>query len=135
MLKENRLKRRMYLALGFVALVLGIIGIPLPVLPTTPFLLLSAWCFSRSSERWHQWLLANETFGPVITSWEKRRCISLRTKVFSICSMIIVGGSSVVFAIQDDVFRLIALGFMSLGTVVVLRLKTCESETDVTLSS
>ena len=131
MLKESLFKRRLYLALGFVALTLGIIGIPLPVLPTTPFLLLAAWCFSRSSERWHQWLLANETFGPVISNWEKRRCISMRTKIIAISSMVVVGGTSVVFAIDDDTFRFVALGLMSIGAVVVLQLKTCEAKTDV----
>ena len=125
MLKKSLLQRRTYLALGFVALSLGVIGIPMPVLPTTPFLLLAAWCFARSSERWHQWLLANETFGPVISNWENRRCISLRTKVIAISSMVVVGGFSVVFAIQDDTFRLIALGLMLVGAVVVLRLDTC----------
>jgi len=129
MLKDSLFKRRLYLGLGFVALALGIIGIPMPVLPTTPFLLLSAWCFARSSERWHQWLLANDTFGPVIVSWEQSRCISIRTKVMAISSMVLVGGSSVVFAIDDDTYRFVALGLMAIGAIVVLRLKTCEKNT------
>jgi uncharacterized membrane protein YbaN (DUF454 family) len=129
MLKDSLFKRRLYLGLGFVALALGIIGIPMPVLPTTPFLLLSAWCFARSSERWHQWLLANDTFGPVIASWEQSRCISIRTKVMAISSMVLVGGSSVVFAIDDDTYRFVALGLMAIGAIVVLRLKTCEKNT------
>ena len=129
MLKDSLFKRRLYLGLGFVALALGIIGIPMPVLPTTPFLLLSAWCFARSSERWHQWLLANDTFGPVIASWEQSRCISIRTKVMAISSMVLVGGSSVVFAIDDDTYRFVALGLMAIGALVVLRLKTCEKNT------
>jgi len=129
MLKDSLFKRRLYLGLGFVALALGIIGIPMPVLPTTPFLLLSAWCFARSSERWHQWLLANDTFGPVIASWEQSRCISIRTKVMAISSMVLVGGSSVVFAIDHDTYRFVALGLMAIGAIVVLRLKTCEKNT------
>jgi len=129
MLKDSLFKRRLYLGLGFVALALGIIGIPMPVLPTTPFLLLSAWCFARSSERWHQWLLANDTLGPVIASWEQSRCISIRTKVMAISSMVLVGGSSVVFAIDDDTYRFVALGLMAIGAIVVLRLKTCEKNT------
>ena len=129
MLKDSLFKRRLYLGLGFVALALGIIGIPMPVLPTTPFLLLSAWCFARSSERWHQWLLANDTFGPVIASWEQSRCISIRIKVMAISSMVLVGGSSVVFAIDDDTYRFVALGLMAIGAIVVLRLKTCEKNT------
>jgi len=97
----------------------------MPVLPTTPFILLAAWCFARSSERWHQWLLSNETFGAVISNWEERRCISLQTKIVAISSMVVLGGSSVVFAIQNDTTRLVALGFMLIGAVVVLQLDTC----------
>jgi uncharacterized membrane protein YbaN (DUF454 family) len=130
-LKKSLLQRRTYLAFGFVALSLGVIGIPMPVLPTTPFLLLAAWCFARSSERWHQWLLANETFGPVISRWEERRCISLRTKMIAISSMVVLGGSSVVFAIQDDTIRLVALGLMLIGAVVVLQLDTCGCKDEV----
>jgi uncharacterized membrane protein YbaN (DUF454 family) len=123
--KKNLLKRRTYLLFGFVALSLGVIGIPMPVMPTTPFVLLAAWCFARSSERWHQWLLANKTFGPLISNWDKHRCISLRTKAIAIPSMIVFGGLSITFAIQNDTFRLIALGLMLVGAVVILQLDTC----------
>ena len=125
MLERSLLKRRTYLLFGFVALSLGIIGFPMPVLPTTPFLLLAAWCFARSSERWHQWLLANKIFGPLISNWDKHRCISLRTKATAISSMVVFGGFSITFAIQDDIFRLIAFGLMLIGAVVILQVDTC----------
>jgi uncharacterized membrane protein YbaN (DUF454 family) len=125
MLERSLLKRRTYLLCGFFALSLGIIGIPMPVLPTTPFVLLSAWCFARSSERWHRWLLANKIFGPLISNWDKNRCISLRTKAAAISSMVVFGGLSITFAIQDDTFRLIVLGVMLIGAVVILQVDTC----------
>lgn len=62
--------KRVFTALGFLSLALGFLGIFLPVLPTTPFVLLAAFCFSKGSERWHQWLLDNPTFGPLIRDWE-----------------------------------------------------------------
>jgi uncharacterized membrane protein YbaN (DUF454 family) len=117
-----------YKALGFLFLGLAILGIGLPVLPTTPFLLLAAWFFARSSEKWHQWLLDSETFGPVIRNWESRRCISLRTKVTSIILMIGVGGTSVVFAVEEPRIRLAALVLMAVGCITLLRIRTCPGD-------
>ena len=59
---------------------LGVIGIFLPVVPTTPFILLAAWCFARSSERFHQWLLRHKYFGPIIQAWEAGRGISRKNR-------------------------------------------------------
>ncbi|MCD9457793.1 YbaN family protein [Marinibactrum halimedae] len=63
-------KRFLLLTGGWVALVLGVAGIFLPLLPTTPFILLASWCFARSSERFHHWLSQHRIFGPIITRWE-----------------------------------------------------------------
>ncbi len=65
---------RLFLVLaGIVSLALGVLGIVLPLLPTTPFVLLSAYCFARSSKRLHQWLLSHPWFGKLLTNWEKHR--------------------------------------------------------------
>ena len=69
--------------LGIITLALGAIGLFLPVLPTTPFILLSAWCFSRSSPRLHQYLLNNKIFGPLIENWMKHGAISLKAKIYA----------------------------------------------------
>ena len=65
---------------GLLALVAGVIGIFLPLLPTTPFVLLSGFCFSRSSSRCERWLLSHPRFGPMIRDWRSSRAIPLRAK-------------------------------------------------------
>ncbi|WP_255825543.1 YbaN family protein [Marinomonas rhizomae] len=63
-------KRILYLMLGWFSLITGIIGIFLPLLPTTPLVLLAAWCFSRSSVRFHTWLIEHKFFGPIVRDWQ-----------------------------------------------------------------
>jgi len=70
----------LWFVVGVLSVVIGAIGIPLPLLPTTPFLLLAAFAFARSSERMHQWLLNHKTFGPFIENWQKHGSIDPRSK-------------------------------------------------------
>ena len=114
--------------LGFAFLGLAVIGIFLPLLPTTPLVLVAAACFARSSERWHRWLLQNKTFGPMIRSWEERRCVSIRVKVIGITSMLLVGGYSVVFALESTTMKIAGCFLIGIGLLTVLRLKTCEGK-------
>jgi len=79
--------RPVLLIIGFLSLGLGVLGFILPLLPGTPFILLSGWCFARSSPRFEQWLLAHPKFGPIIESWKKNRAIPLSAKVFSLASI------------------------------------------------
>ena len=87
------LTRNMFRLIGFGFLSLGIVGVFLPLLPTTPFILVATACFARSSERWHRWILANPTFGPMVRNWEENRCVSRRVKLIAYLSMAIVGGT------------------------------------------
>ena len=73
-------KRILYLLLGWFSLITGIIGIFLPLLPTTPLVLLAAWCFSRSSERFHTWLLEHKFFGPIVNDWQSSDGIPRRAR-------------------------------------------------------
>ena len=121
------MKRQIYKPLGFLFLGLALLGIPLPLLPTTPFLLLSAWFFARSSERWHRWLLEHEFIGPTLKSWEENRCISLRVKIVAISSMLIVGGSSTLIAMEATWLKLLTLVLMAIGAATVLSIPSCQA--------
>lgn len=81
--------RSLYIVLGSVSLGLGVIGIFLPLLPTTPFLLLAAFFFSRGSERLHHWLTEHPHFGPPIRDWNEGGVIRPRAKVVSLLTMLV----------------------------------------------
>lgn len=82
--------RWLYLTLGWVSVVLAVIGIPLPLLPTTPFLLLAAFCFARGSDRLHHWLLHHERLGPPIRRWQDYRAISREAKWMGTVSLLLL---------------------------------------------
>ncbi|CNG88005.1 Inner membrane protein ybaN [Yersinia kristensenii] len=69
------MSRWLLIALGWLAVVLATLGVVLPFLPTTPFLLLAAWCFARSSPRFHHWLLHRSWFGGYIRTWQQHRAL------------------------------------------------------------
>jgi uncharacterized membrane protein YbaN (DUF454 family) len=95
--------RTLWLLLGLTSLALGIAGVVLPLLPTTPFVLLAAYCFARSSPRLHDWLLANRTFGPLILNWEQHRAIAPRAKLLAVLSMAAVFGASFLLGASERV--------------------------------
>ncbi len=79
-MKPAKLKQRLYLTAGFISVGLGVAGIPLPLLPTTPFLLLAAFCFARGSERWHNWLMSHRTLSPYIRAFRHRTGLTREQK-------------------------------------------------------
>jgi uncharacterized membrane protein YbaN (DUF454 family) len=115
-------------ALGFLFLGIAVAGVFLPLLPTTPFVLLAAGCFAQSSERMHRWIMANETFGPMVRDWEQKRCVSCRVKIIAIGSMALVGGVSVFVVLDEVAWRLAGAILLLVGSLVVLRLNTCPAK-------
>lgn len=108
-----RLRRPLLFAAGWICIVLGAIGVFLPLLPTTPFLLLAAACFARSSPRYHRWLLSNKHFGPLLKQWRRSKEIPPGVKVKA---MVI---TAMMFAISIAVVDVLAL------RVLLLTLAAC----------
>jgi uncharacterized protein len=79
--------RRVYLVLGFIFIALGFVGAFLPVLPTTPFLILATTCFARSSPRLENWLLSHPRFGPTLRAWRERGAIPLKAKLLALAGI------------------------------------------------
>ena len=80
-------RRLLLLTLGWIFFALGAIGILLPVVPTTPFMLLALWAFSASSERFHHWLYHHRVFGPPLQRWRRERLLPVWAKAVALGSM------------------------------------------------
>jgi len=111
--REHRspLVRWLLIAAGVLCVMLGVIGIFVPLLPTTPLMLLAATCFARSSRRFHDWLLANRTFGPLILEWERHRSIPRRTKLTAITLMSATLAVSIVFFVEPRWLKALLVAF------------------------
>ncbi|HYN47869.1 MAG TPA: YbaN family protein [Candidatus Nanopelagicales bacterium] len=109
--------RAFFVVLGTVFLGLGALGLVLPVLPTTPFVLLAAACYLRASTRLHQWLVHSRTFGPTIVAWQEHGAIPPRAKAIAIAMVILTFGFSIVFAVEPPLMR---AGLAGLGIVLVV---------------
>ncbi|MBY0369161.1 YbaN family protein [bacterium] len=111
--------RPILVALGWLSLALGVIGVFLPVLPTTPFILLAAFLFSKGSPRLHAWLCASPVFGPSITDWQEHGIISPKAKALATFCILLSFTGLTVFSplpgaakIALDVLAIGVLGFI-----------------------
>lgn len=84
--------------MGTVALGLGLVGLVVPVLPTTPFLLVAAACYARASQRLYTWLLGQRAVGPIITEWRRSRSLPPGVKTRALIVVVITFGASMVLA-------------------------------------
>ena len=95
--------RALWLICGLTCVALALVGVVLPLLPTVPFLLLAAFCFARSSERMHRWLLSHKTFGPMIEDWNRSGAIRPTAKRAATLSIIAVFGISLALGVKTTV--------------------------------
>jgi uncharacterized membrane protein YbaN (DUF454 family) len=99
-LHDSAWVRWVLLAVGLVSVLLGVIGIVVPIMPTTPFLLVAAACFARASPRFYRWLVTSRTFGPLILEWRRYHSIPWRTKLFAMALFALSLGTSIVLFVR-----------------------------------
>ena len=113
---------------GTIALALGAIGIVVPGLPTTVFLLIAAACYVRSSERMYNWLLNHKVFGKFIKDYQKHKAMPLKSKIIALVSMWSMISISTIFFLQSTTVRIIVLMSGVVGMIVILRVRTMKNE-------
>jgi len=102
-------KKRLLIGAGTLSTGLGIIGIFIPILPTTPFLLLAAACYMRSSERFYQWLINNRMFGAYVRNYIEGRGMPVKMKIFTILLLWLTIGLSIAFGVQNIAIRIVLI--------------------------
>ena len=127
----RRIWHSFLLGLGFISVALGVLGMVVPLLPTTPLLLLAAFCFARSSERFHGWLLSNRIFGETIRNYRDGLGLPMRQKVVTLAILWITMVSTSVFVVPLWSVRIL-LGAIACGvTVYLLSLPTRRAQQSV----
>ncbi|MBC7932577.1 MAG: YbaN family protein [Rubrivivax sp.] len=119
----NSVKRAALIAIGSVCLALAVLGVFLPLLPATPFLLLASACYVRSSEKLHGWLMGNRVLGTYIRNFQERRGIPLRAKVATVAILWL----SLLYSIYMLDFFVLELMLVFIGmtsSVLIFRMKT-----------
>jgi len=115
--RRARPVRAVFFVLGTVFLCLAALGIVVPVLPTTPFVLLAAACYLRASTRAHDRLVRSRTFGPTIVAWQEHRAIPPRAKALAIVMVTVTFVVSVAYVVDSSAAR---AGLAALGVILVI---------------
>jgi uncharacterized membrane protein YbaN (DUF454 family) len=121
---SRKIKNALWTTAGFIFLGLGLIGIAVPLLPTTPFLLLAAWCFFHGSPRMHNWMLNHRWFGDIIRNFQEKKGIPLKAKIIAISMIWISIGFSMIFIIDVLLLHILLAGIAAAVTIYILSFKT-----------
>lgn len=111
----------LWITLGWLSVGLGIAGAVLPILPTTPFMLLAAYCFAQSSPRLHAWIVNHPTFGPPVRNWQSHGAITRRAKVLATGSMVAVLGVSLAMGLRWEIVAVQAVAMLGAGAFILTR--------------
>jgi len=121
--RRARIVRWLLIVAGALSLALALVGMVLPLLPTVPFLLLTAACWSRASPRWHRWLLARPRLGPVIARWERERTVPRRAKLTAIALIVPSMAASIWLVRNHAWLPWVLAGVAVLVILFILRLR------------
>lgn len=116
---RSRVVRGLWIACGWLALALAVVGAFLPVIPTTPLVLVAAWCFSKGSERLHTWLVEDRRFGPMVRDWERHRVIRTRAKVLATAMIVPLVGWMVLGSDAPTWAKAVTLALVAWGLVFI----------------
>lgn len=122
------IRRSLLIVFGTLCVATGVLGMFLPILPTTPFLLLAAVCYARSSNRFYQWLLDNRWFGEYIRNYREGKGIPLRQKIFILTLLWLTIGYAVLSVLTLWQIKLILLGIAVGVTIHLVKIKTFHPE-------
>ncbi len=120
-LRRNPLARALWLAFGLLSLGLGILGIFLPLLPTTALVILAAFCFARGSQRLHDWLTGHPRFGPPIEAWRRHGAISRGAKQLAVFTMLLVLLLSLALKVPWSVLGIQAAVLVAVAVFILTR--------------
>ncbi|MGL5426728.1 MAG: YbaN family protein [Cetobacterium sp.] len=124
------MRKKLLFLLGCLSMCIGVIGIVLPLLPTTPFILLSAFLFEKSSEKFHRMLLENKIFGKYIKDYVEKRGITYKNKIIAIIVLLLGMGKG--FFSMNNIYGRIVLVLVFIAVLIhLLKLKTLKGERDV----
>lgn len=123
---SSRFVRGLWTAAGTISLGFGILGIVLPLLPTTPFLLLAAFCYLRGSDRMSNWLLNHRWFGEYLRNYQEGRGIPLKIKIMAVTVLWITIAFSVILILDVLLMQILLISIAAAVTVHIIRIKTLE---------
>lgn len=124
MLSDKKYKKVFCFLIGSISLFIGILGIFLPILPTTPFILLTAACYARSSEKAHNWLMNNRIFGRIISDYKNKQGVPLKIKIYVISLLWITISISALLLINIFLIKILLFIIAISVTIHILRFKT-----------
>ncbi|MFA6617792.1 MAG: YbaN family protein [Candidatus Neomarinimicrobiota bacterium] len=123
----NPIIRNLLIIAGFVSLILGIIGVVLPLLPTTPFILVSAAAFARSSKKFHAWLYKNRFFAKLLIDYQERKGLALRYKIYILIMLWLTITATAILFTDSIIVRLILFFIAIAVTVHISKFKTLKT--------